>query len=644
MATSSRSTSTRSGTIKSFKKLVRRANISHLDDIMSKKLLGVCRATLEYFDLSSDSGDLELPDADEVKLFVKQSLPPPNSLFGEDFFKMPLMPMMVLKDIVDLYGCGTTDSPFVRAVNLTTAEGVSPRITAVVWLPWLMMDSASFTRSFIDQYNAATNVQVGQYSAREATGTGQDPQAQDRSREPASARQVEGEAQATNRGQVPQDPRAHNSQGYNAPTGHGDNGYAPSASQRNSSGNIELQNRGGNIYATIPNTGNSARAPFLGNTRRHMDDNEPRRVSYFQGAVSKGKRFTGDLSESIHTTLQMYELTVQQYDLLPTQMAELFVHTLDGPAQLFYLREIKASDSYPTIKQKMLDEYHSDARQLQVEGNLSQLRLRKLMQEESITDVSKGLSTLVVKIEELVPQWHLEFQTDRHKIRYLCDAVAEFSEWSLGPMENINAQRYSFNRLVTAMHESIQAKAKVKMLQGEATGHSLPAHTHIGQYSRNPRHVRREKMASSSKGRTPRNFHEARRMGLCFKCLGKWEPKHKCKPGAVRENVRDRMESGESLVHLVSCLVDAIEEDEDNQEDEPVTTAHAQVQQHLEEFDSYHAEHDAATSDGDSKASVDEAIVTQLITNATSPYLNTDEKDFLQGDKDNSLNLAAQNQ
>lgn len=51
-----------------------------------------------------------------------------------------------------------------------------------------------------------------------------------------------------------------------------------------------------------------------------------------------------------------------------------------SPAQHFFLREIKESDSYSTTKQKILDEYHSESLQLQVEGHLWQLRLLNLMQ------------------------------------------------------------------------------------------------------------------------------------------------------------------------------------------------------------------------------------------------------------------------
>lgn len=382
MATDACSTITRSGAIQTFNKLVCRSRITHLEDVMSKKLFGVCRATLGYFDLNFDFGDTELPNAEEVYFFINQSLPPPNLLFGEELFRMPLIPMMVLKDIADFFRCGTPEAPLVRSVNLTTAKDVNPRIIAIVCITWLMMDSGTFTHSFIDQYFGTKEVQnnFGQHC---------DP------------------AQALHRKD-------------------GEQNHEQNESERNSTSNKEIQNSGGNIYVKTKSIDKPAPVPFNGNKRRHMDDNESRSVSYLQEAISKGKRFNEDLSESIHTTLQMYELTAKQYDILPMQLAELFVQTLDGPAQLFFLREIKTSDSYKTIKKKMLYEYHSDARQLQFEGNLSQLCLRKLMQQESITNVRKGLSTLVTKIEELVTQFHLEFQTDRHKIRYLCDAVAKF--------------------------------------------------------------------------------------------------------------------------------------------------------------------------------------------------------------------------
>lgn len=199
-------------------------------------------------------------------------------------------------------------------------------------------------------------------------------------------------------------------------------------------------------------------------------------------------------------------------------------------------------------------------------------------------------------------------------------------------MENINAQSYIFNRLVIAMHESIQANAKVKMLQSESTGYYFPKNKHMGKYSRNPRNVRRDIIACRSKGGTPRNFHEARRMGVCFKCLSKWEPKHKCNPGAVRQNERDRVKSGESQVHIVSCLIDAMEGDGNHSQEEPVQTGHTEDHKHLDEFESYHAENDDVPYDDTSESSIDDAIMTEHISSAISPCINADEQDFPQGD------------
>lgn len=127
---------------------------------MSKKLLGVCRATLEYFDLNTDSGENEFPEASEVKMFIKQSLPPPNALFDEGLFKMPFMPMTVFKECADLYDCVTLESQFVRDINITTTKGGSPKITGIIWTKWLMMDSAAVPLSLIDQYKATTSLQL----------------------------------------------------------------------------------------------------------------------------------------------------------------------------------------------------------------------------------------------------------------------------------------------------------------------------------------------------------------------------------------------------------------------------------------------------------------------------------------------------
>lgn len=122
------------------------------------------------------------------------------------------------------------------------------------------------------------------------------------------------------------------------------------------------------------------------------------------------------------------------------------------------------------------------------------------MQEEITANVSKVLPENVTKIDELFSQYRHDFQTYYHKICYLCDAVAKFSEWSLIPTENINFYRYRFNCPIINMYESIQTKTKVKMLQGKAIVHSVLAHTQVLRHSCDPRYVSRDMIASKLYG------------------------------------------------------------------------------------------------------------------------------------------------
>lgn len=81
------------------------------------------------------------------------------------------MPIIFLKVIADLYGCGALDLPFIDAVNLTTSEGVSSRKTAVVLFFWPTTELSSSICSYIDQYNVAATVLVAHYLAHKAIRT-----------------------------------------------------------------------------------------------------------------------------------------------------------------------------------------------------------------------------------------------------------------------------------------------------------------------------------------------------------------------------------------------------------------------------------------------------------------------------------------
>lgn len=70
------------------------------------------------------------------------------------------MPLMSLKQVADLYGCDTPDTLFMRNIPLESAESVSQKTNAVIWLNWLTNSSSSFSRSVIDMVKKTLGVKT----------------------------------------------------------------------------------------------------------------------------------------------------------------------------------------------------------------------------------------------------------------------------------------------------------------------------------------------------------------------------------------------------------------------------------------------------------------------------------------------------
>lgn len=116
-----------------------------------------CISTLEYFNLEDDS-NIEITGSGEVKDFTKEILSDPAEPFINRFLKMALMPTMLLKQIAELFGCGSPGAFFVRNAPLAMQGSFSPTTKVISWLCWLMSYSAPFTRSFIDRFKNTTDV------------------------------------------------------------------------------------------------------------------------------------------------------------------------------------------------------------------------------------------------------------------------------------------------------------------------------------------------------------------------------------------------------------------------------------------------------------------------------------------------------
>ena len=137
------------------------------------------------------------------------------------------------------------------------------------------------------------------------------------------------------------------------------------------------------------------------------------------------------------------------------------MNALDGPARNFFYNHFKDDWSYDAISDLMRNEYDSDARQLQVQNALENLRLQRFMSEKEIASASEGLTKVVDHIEKLSPECPPSFPQDAHKIRFLRNAVKPFP-WSRTPISNIVTLKYNFNQLVTALRESLEFESELR--------------------------------------------------------------------------------------------------------------------------------------------------------------------------------------
>lgn len=73
-----------------------------------------------------------------------------------------------------------------------------------------------------------------------------------------------------------------------------------------------------------------------------------------------------------------------------------FVQVLDGATRKPYFENCHEYMKYVEIVEVMLSKYDSDSWQVKVKGTLETLRLKLFMEEEEISDISEGLTMLIM--------------------------------------------------------------------------------------------------------------------------------------------------------------------------------------------------------------------------------------------------------
>ena len=194
-----------------------------------------------------------------------------------------------------------------------------------------------------------------------------------------------------------------------------------------------------NIFVTISEDGADIREK---NDRKgDQEDKSPKLNAVINSF--RDRQFKGFDEQSIMRHLEFFESQGRIVRLTGDQMADFFMNTLAEPALSFFQDNVRKGMSYFDIRELMLRQFNNPSRQSQMKRELDMLRMSKIMREGNIQDPLKGLDKVIRRIGELTVQVHEDFRTDRHKIGYLTNSVAEFP-WAMTPIQNIEDMEYSF--------------------------------------------------------------------------------------------------------------------------------------------------------------------------------------------------------
>ena len=512
-------------------------------------LMDAAEAAIEYY--PEDEED-STPSAEEAVNFLHEHLLLPRVLLGKDLLMKPLYPVITLRMVGTVLGFGDPEEYWLNAVNLNAADKQSKKVMSIVWLCWLLRRQPEFAQAMAKKFNDLNNEEPNALKEdksgekSEDASTSDDGSNQQNKTFPASPTQKE----------TPNKPLR-------------DDGVEKET-------DVKLSRDGqNNIVVTI--NGKKEVAYIEGEPTNHHDGtgDAARKLTAITAAFRQ-RLFKGFDDQSITRHLHFFEKQRNNLQLNGDHMANFFMNTLDDPALSFFQDNVRDGMSYEGIKQMMLRQYNNPSRQSQMKRELDMLRMRKVMQDEEILDPLKGLDRVMRRISELSVQVHSDFRTDRHLIGYMSNAVAEFP-FALTPIQNIDAMGYSFQTFCSALQSAIRTQTQIDLIKNERKAshgmETLAVDTHVAQYARHPKSAYQLRQPSIQETATrSMSFEEARRRGVCATCSERWVRGHKCKPEAMRNNIRRRIGSGESKVNIISDLMMRMESDKVPQADAPAQT------------------------------------------------------------------------
>ena len=388
---------------RTYEKMLNKAENVRLRNPANENLVDVAKSILNMYSIKNEEA-FTMPDANEVKENMRSIMPIAAELITKEFVVVPLFPSLLLEDIAKLYKFHDLPVDLLLALSLSEKEKSDKTLRTYIWLAWFVEPEYPTARHMVLLYRSTRGnpnpfARLNTFNIHGNNGFQESRNHPERdfrliSRNqdagPSSAPNVQ-QAGATNIG-IRQPSVVDTTQDIRVTP------QTPPHVQHN-----------GQDHHPDNNGNRTSMAQF-----NRVESEDLRKASYLQKSISDNK-FTGDLKESIQTTLRMYDIYAKQYNVSSQLKSDLFVHAFDGAARTFFFNNTVDTMTFDEKAAVMKKGYDNDARQIQIKGTLDALRLKTFMDENDITDVSEGLTKMVALIDKLAPQTHPDFRTDRHK-------------------------------------------------------------------------------------------------------------------------------------------------------------------------------------------------------------------------------------
>lgn len=110
---------------------------------------------------------------------------------------------------------------------------------------------------------------------------------------------------------------------------------------------------------------------------------------------------TEGIFQDIWENLKLYMICARQYDLSEKRKSDFFIHVFGGAAWNLFFQRHEVDMFLDNMARVLLRKYVSDARQLRVKESLDTLRVRSLIAQKNISDISECLSQIAQLIDVL---------------------------------------------------------------------------------------------------------------------------------------------------------------------------------------------------------------------------------------------------